>query len=459
MTVPPAASTHSSAKSAARPLSLRRIVAIWWPLAISWLLMTFEGPAHSAVVARLPRAEANLAAWGGIVFPLLLIIEAPIIMLLTASTALSRDWASYTKLYRFMMWVGALLTGLHVLIAFTPLYDVVARTLIGAPAATIEPGRLGLRIMTPWTWAIAYRRFQQGAMIRFEHSRAVGVGTILRLLANAAVLTLGYTLRWRGMVVASAAVATGVVTEAIYAGVRVRPIVRTQIRPAPAIEEPLTLKRFSAFYLPLILTATMNMLIQPIGSAAMSRMPRALASLAAWPIIHGLIFMMRSFGIAYNEVVVALLEEPGAFAQLRRFAGLLALITTLALLLLLVTPLADLWLRDVMALPAHLLDLGRGALWIALLMPAINVFQSWYQGMMVYSEDTHSVSASVGLYLLIISAVLGGGVVLQQLPGLTVTFIAFEIAGVIQVAWMWRRTRAIRRELSAGQSTSQKSAD
>jgi len=201
------------------------------------------------------------------------------------------------------------------------------------------------------------------------------------------------------------------------------------------------------------------MMIQPIGSAAMSRMPRALASLAAWPIIHGLIFMMRSFGIAYNEVVVALLEEPGAFAQLRRFAGLLALITTLALLLLLVTPLADLWLRDVMALPAHLLNLGRSALWIALLMPAINVFQSWYQGMMVYSEDTHSVSASVGLYLLIISAVLGGGVVLQQLPGLTVTFIAFEIAGVIQVAWMWRRTRAIRRELSAGQSTSQKSAD
>ena len=454
MTVTPAASTHSSAKSAARPLSLRRIVAIWWPLAISWLLMTFEGPAHSAVVARLPRAEVNLAAWGGIVFPLLLIIEAPIIMLLTASTALSRDWASYTKLYRFMMWVGALLTGLHVLIAFTPLYDVVARTLIGAPAATIEPGRLGLRIMTPWTWAIAYRRFQQGAMIRFEHSRAVGVGTILRLLANAAVLTLGYTLRWHGMVVASAAVATGVVTEAIYAGIRVRPIVRTQIRPAPAIEEPLTLKRFSAFYMPLILTATMNMMIQPIGSAAMSRMPRALASLAAWPIIHGLIFMMRSFGIAYNEVVVALLEEPGAFAQLRRFAGLLTLITTLALLFLLVTPLADLWLRDVMALPAHLLDLGRSALWIALLMPAINVFQSWYQGMMVYSEDTHSVSASVGLYLLIISAVLGGGVVLQQLPGLTVTFIAFEIAGVIQVAWMWRRTRAIHHDLDAGHSTS-----
>ncbi|NBD35540.1 MAG: hypothetical protein GVY30_06030, partial [Chloroflexi bacterium] len=245
MTVTHASSTHSTAKLTAPPLSLRRIVAIWWPLAISWLLMTFEGPAHSAVVARLPHAEANLAAWGGIVFPLLLIIEAPIIMLLTASTALSRDWASYTKLYRFMMWVSALLTGLHVLVAFTPLYDVIARTLIGAPAATIEPGRIGLRIMTPWTWAIAYRRFQQGAMIRFEHSRAVGVGTIIRLLANASVLALGYTLRWRGIVVASAAVATGVVTEAIYAGVRVRPIVRTQIRPAPATEEPLTGMRFS----------------------------------------------------------------------------------------------------------------------------------------------------------------------------------------------------------------------
>ena len=52
--------------------------------------MSIEGPAHSAVVARLEHPEVNLAAWGGIVYPLSLIIESPIVMLLSASTALCK---------------------------------------------------------------------------------------------------------------------------------------------------------------------------------------------------------------------------------------------------------------------------------------------------------------------------------------------------------------------------------
>jgi hypothetical protein len=91
-----------------------------------------ELPALAAVVARLPNPEINLAAYGGIVFPIALIIESPIIMLLAASTALSKDWPSYRKLYRFMMVAGAALTALHIMIAFTPLYSVVAVRILGA---------------------------------------------------------------------------------------------------------------------------------------------------------------------------------------------------------------------------------------------------------------------------------------------------------------------------------------
>ena len=77
-------------------LTIKQIYKTWWPLAVSWFLMALELPALSAIVARLPNPKINLAAYGGIVFPLALIIEAPIIMLLAASTALSKDWKSYT---------------------------------------------------------------------------------------------------------------------------------------------------------------------------------------------------------------------------------------------------------------------------------------------------------------------------------------------------------------------------
>ena len=136
---------------------MRRILHTWWPLAASWLFMATEGLMMNAIVARLAEPRINLAAWGGVVFPIALIVEAPIIMLLSASTALSRDWDSYVKLRRFMMWAGAILTALHALTAFTPFYYVVAAGWIGAPDEIVEPARWGLMIMTPWAWSIAWR--------------------------------------------------------------------------------------------------------------------------------------------------------------------------------------------------------------------------------------------------------------------------------------------------------------
>lgn len=54
--------------------------------------MSMELPAINTIVAHLTNPEINLAAYGGFVFPIALTKEAPIIMLMAASTALSRDW-------------------------------------------------------------------------------------------------------------------------------------------------------------------------------------------------------------------------------------------------------------------------------------------------------------------------------------------------------------------------------
>ena len=160
--------------------SLRWVFNAWWPLAASWMLMGMEAPLMSAVIARLAEPEINMASYSGVVFPLALIVESPIIMLLAASTALSKDLPSYQLLRKYMLSAGALLTGLHVLVAFTPLYYIVVAGIMGAQPEIIEPARVGLMIMTPWTWSIAYRRFNQGVLIRFGRSKSVGMGTMVR---------------------------------------------------------------------------------------------------------------------------------------------------------------------------------------------------------------------------------------------------------------------------------------
>jgi len=424
-------------------LPLQRIYKTWWPLAASWLLMSIEIPALSAVVARLPNAEINLAAYGGIVYPLALIIESPIIMLLSASTALSKDWGSYLKIRRFMMVTSAVMTALHFLVAFTPLYDLIALHLLGVPPEILSPGRIGLRIMLPWTWAIAYRRFNQGVLIRFEHSRAIGVGTCLRIGANLFVLTIGYLIgTLPGIVVAASAVICGVLSEAVYIGIAVHPILKNELRLAPPLPVPLTLAAFLDFYFPLAMTSLLGLLVQPIGSAAISRMPMPIESLAAWSVVFGLIFMLRSPGNGFNEVVVALLDRPRSSGSLWRFALILISTTSLLLLVITLTPMARLWFSEVSGLNPELANLAKTSLWLALPTPALAVLQSWFQGAMLHDRRTRGITSAVIIFLLTSTAILWAGAAWGKVTGLYIAMLTFTVAGSTQVIWLWSMSRS-----------------
>ncbi|MEW6718694.1 MAG: hypothetical protein AB1345_14490 [Chloroflexota bacterium] len=437
-------------------VSRRRIFDTWWPLAASWVLMGFELPALSAILARLPDPKIHLAAYGGVVFALALIIEAPIIMLLSASTALSKDWASYLKIRTFMHVTGAIITVIHGLVAFTPLYSFVVEELIGAPAEIVEPARWGLMIMTPWSWAIAYRRFNQGVLIRFGHSRAMGIGTVTRLGADILVLTIGYLLAGRvpGIVVATSAVILGVITEAVYSGLRVQPVLRDELSKAPLVEPPLTWRTFFDFYIPLALTSLLFLLTQPIGSAAISRMPLPLDSLAVWPVVSGAVFLFRSMGIAYNEVVVALLDKPNSAINLRRFTFWLAGSVTALLLIVSLTPLSRLYFEVVAGLPPDLSAMSRTAFWIAIPWPALSALQSWYQGVILHSKRTRGITEAIAIFLTTVSSLLYLGILWNQVTGIYIGMAALLIASVIQTIWLAYRSSPTRKSVLAHDKSS-----
>ncbi len=441
--------------------TLGKIYRTWWPLAASWLLMALELPSISAVMARLPDPQIHLAAWGGVVFPVALIVEAPVIMLLAASTALSREHGTFRRVRGYMMWAGGILTGLHILIAFTPLYDLMVVRLMRPPAEIVEAARMGLRLMTPWTWSIGYRRFNQGVLIRFGHPEAVTVGTAIRLSADAAILGAGLLLRSvPGVVIAGCAVSAGVISEAVYSGLRLRPVLREEM-PGADPARPIDLRSFLHFYTPLAMTSLMMMLTLPLGSAAASRMPRPLDSLAAWPALAGIVFIFRSLGMAYNEVVVARLEQPGAYRNLRRFAVLLAAGVTASLALIAGTPLAGVWFSGVSGLPPGLAAVGRSAMWASLPIPAFTVLQSWFQGALVHARRTRPVTEAIGLNLAAVAVIFpiaigllaeSGGRPFDFGPwtlragtvsGLSIVWAAFAVGNGVQTAWLWWRSRGV----------------
>lgn len=402
--------------------------------------MGAEGPLFTYFVAPMADQKINLAAFGSITFPVALVVEGPIIMLLAASTALCRDWPSYRKVRRFMIAAASALTALHVLIAFTPFFHVVAGDILGVPEEVRAPGRLGLQLMLPWTASIAYRRFLQGILIRFHASRMVMYGTLARLTALLSALWIGsHYSNWSGIAVGSFAISCGVLTEAIFARWAVGPILREKLpRHDPAAEE-INRKRFLAFYIPLALTPLITLFIQPAGAAAMSRMPEAALSLAAWQVVHAIIFLMRSTGFAFNEVVVSQLDQPGARPALRSFALILGGTASGLLALIALTPLAPYLLEDLFGLEPDLAAICRTALLFGLAMPAYQALQSWFQGQLVHEQRTRGITEAVVLYASVALLGLWAGAQWGTMVGIYFSLCVFTTGGILQTLWLARR--------------------
>ncbi|MCJ7680433.1 MAG: hypothetical protein MUP70_06900, partial [Candidatus Aminicenantes bacterium] len=139
-------------------LSLKKILLFWLPLASTWLMMAAEGPFLAAVIARLAEPKFNLAAYG-VAFSLGIFIEAPIIMIMSASTALVKDWSSYLRLRNFTNFLNAVLTFLILLVCLPPVFQVVAVRLIGLPAEVVRLTQQAVIFLIPWPGVIGYRRF------------------------------------------------------------------------------------------------------------------------------------------------------------------------------------------------------------------------------------------------------------------------------------------------------------
>ncbi len=453
-------SQTSSTPAQPAPVTLRRVTSLWAPLAASWLLMGVEMPLVATVVLRLDAGKTQMAALGSVVYPVSVLIEAPIIMLLAAATRLAVDTASWRTLGRFAHLAGFLLTLVHAALAFTPLFDTVICRLIDVPPEVVEPARTAMQIMLPWTWAIARRRYQQGALIRVEKSRLVSVGTAVRLTANAVTLFGGDALVRAGVVdlpgaaVGATAIAAGVLAELVVAEWGARRFVRPALaRVEPG--EPWSWRGFASFYLPLSLTPLISIALQPAGAAAMSRMPESKDSMAAWPVVYGLVFLFRALGLAFNEVVVSMAGRPGGLAALRTFALRLGLATSAGLSLIAIPPVGRLWFETISGMPPELAEFALAALVLALPFPFLSVAQNLFQGLLVHERRTRAVTEAVLVYAAIAAGLLAATTPWIELPGLQVAMVAFLIAAVGQVLWLGRAARWARAVDDRGRTNSQ----
>jgi hypothetical protein len=410
------------------PVSLGRLARFWLPLQTTWLFMAAEALFLAAVIARLPEPRFNLAAHG-VAYAFAIIVEAPVIMMLSAATALVDARPGYRALRRFAHALNLLITASMLVLLATPAMDWILRDFMSLEPQVAALAHGALWILLPWPAAIGYRRFYQGIMIRAGLTDRVAWGTVLRLASMAGAALTAAGLGLDGARVGACALSAGVCCEALASRLMARRTVR-ELPPASARVRPadLSWRGIAGFYWPLALTSTISLAVQPLVTFFMGRARASLESLAVLPVINALVFLFRTPGLAYQETAIAMLGESEANRQpVLRFATLLAVAAAAGLVVVAWTPLSRLWFEDVSGLDPELSAFATTPARILALMPALSVLLNLERAFLVHARRTAPVTAASLLEVGAIATVLALGSGVLDLVGATAAAIAFMV--------------------------------
>jgi len=409
-------------------LTYRRISLFWVPLALTWLMMAFEQPILIAFIARLNDAKFNLAAFG-IAGSFAMLIESPIIMLMSASTALATGRHSYKKLKRFTDILNAGITGIQLIILIPPVFNYIVVRLMEVPEDVARLAHISLVIFLPWAASIGYRRFYQGILIRNNLTRRVTYGTLVRLSVIVVVGLVLYTAGVEGAYVGAGAMSLAVLCEAVATRIMVSRTLKDLLQKEDIRNGNLSLRSITKFYYPLALTSILSLGVHPFVTFFLGRSYMAVESLAVLPVVSSLVFIFRSLGLSYQEVNIALIgEKKQNYRVLRNFAVYLGIMVTVLISVLAFTPLTDLWFINISGLSTELTGLSYLPLKIMILLPALTVLLNFQRSTLIIDGTTGPISVATALELIAIIVVLLVCVVYLNLVGVVAASIAF-IAG------------------------------
>jgi hypothetical protein len=425
----------------------RTILKFWAPLAATWLMMAVEGPYLAAIIARMVDPKFNLAAHG-VAYAFALLIEAPVIMLMSATTALVQDGESFRKMRNFQRALGVGTTALLLLVVVPPVHRFLTLDVVGLPREVAGLTYGALWLFLPWPAAIGYRRFYQGVLIRSGRTRLVAYGTIIRMVSMSMAALVGFLwLHIPGAWVSAMALSTGVTAEAVAARLMAARSVRELVSgpPSPDPETAdLSYRDIAHFYYPLALTSLIGLTVQPMLTFFMGRSVAPVESLAVFPVVESVSFVFRSVGLAFQDTAIALMgPRHGHLPELRRFATGLGLAASAGIALVAFTPLSIVWFQWMSGLTPQLAAYALTPTRILAPLPALTVLLSLQRSVLVTARRTRPITVATATEVTFIALsfmVMGFGL---GVVGVTAAFSAFVVGRVASNSFLWTRVRRV----------------
>ena len=421
--------------------SYRHLFLFFIPLALSSSMMTLEPLIVSAALSHAVNSEVTLAAYS-VMFGIALVIEAPVIMLVSASNALARTRDAFRKLLRFALVSGSVGVAIGFLVSLTPLYGWLVLDLMQIPAAVAEVARPALIIMSIWPLPIAWRRMLQGVLIAHNRTLVVTLATVVRLLALVAALSIGRQIMpGRMLVVSALAMQVSVIAESLVVTLPAFRVARGM--PAGPGEKPLTWRGLFRFYQPLATMMFLQQISRPMLSAGIAAAQFPQRSLAAWSVAWSLVLLPFGVTMGLEQVAIAKGTSPLSQARVRRFSWGVGLFLSSGLVLIAFTPLVYPVLNALFDLTPEVEPLVIAALRWTVLLPLLQSLQALLRGTAIEQERTPDVRTAVAISLAATAVVTVLGPKVSCCAGVIIGAAAIMFAALAEVGWLaWRERRA-----------------
>jgi hypothetical protein len=430
-------------------LTYRAITLLYLPLAASWALMLAEAPLVNAFLARGPDPEVALAAFG-VAMGIILVLEAPTLMMLELSIALSKSMAAFRKIRLFCLLLAVGITALGLVLFYTPLCQVLLRELMGIPpniaAATVP----ALRVFVWRALPIAWRRIHQGLLVIDGRTRIISITTAVRLVVLPTAIIVGQSLDLLpGATLAAATMVLAVVVEAGLTHWAARSSMSRKLSKEAVEPAPFTSRYLCSFYPPLAITEVLRQTIRPLISAGIAGAPLAELSLAAFPVAFSLTSLFWGPTVALRQVTVALTQDMDAWHKVSRFVLAAGLALTALLFLISFTPLLDPVLTGLFGLSETVAAVTAPATRVMVLLPLAYTLHALFAGLLVKHARTSTVRTAKILDLGVVALALFLGLRHGGLQGSVLGAVAMTSGALVEAVWLCWSSRETVRSITA----------
>lgn len=418
-------------------LRLTRLLAVWAPLALTFLLVTGSTPVINAAINRLPGRDhpRDLAAFA-VLLSIIVVLHAPLFVTREIAIKLSVDRAGARRALRFCAATGAVVALVEILVGATPLGARLLGAFADDPGLVAGAHRAFL-VIWPVPILIAVRGVYQAHQIRADDTLFVGLGTIVRIGTTA---LLGFVaaprLGWSGPILGAFCFTVGVGVETAFA------VVRARRSAAPPERSDRAAPGALRFGLPLMFANLLGLVASLFYLRIAGLVPREAqeASLAAFQEVKPMHWFFGAGAVALQSLTTAKVEGPGDARAMLRFAAVVGGGLSVVFGLCAFTPAREFLLVDVLGEKADgaALAFAEPALMLAVAQPLLSAIRFGLRGVLISRGQTRPITAVNVLTLVL----LAGAIALEVRPsadnGAWNAYVIWTAALLVEIALLAR---------------------